>query len=140
MEQSAPNEVCILVLFVKDYIEILNILARRENQGKKMKQYLAEERLGSDGEVTKKFRAPGEKRPRRAGAVDKTRAPKRVRLETEVEHDSGGSHDSDFVMESSDSESSGSDDEIELLTNAEVCAIFSMQMTFLIVYLESSAR
>ncbi len=95
-----------------------------------MKQYLAEERLGSDGEVTKKFRPLGEKRPRKA-AGDKTRALKRVKHDAEVSNDSAsGSHDSDFAMGTSDDDSSESDDETEPLTNAEVCTKFYSRYLF----------
>ena len=106
--------------FWSSKITLIFLEARRENQGEKMKQYLAEERLGSDGEVTKKFRPMGEKRPRKA-AGDKTRALKRVKHDAEVSNDSAsGSHDSDFAMGTSDDESSESDGETEPLTNAEV--------------------
>ncbi len=66
MEPIPTNEVWI-ILAIENHIETLDLPVRRENQGEKMKQYLAEERLGSDGEVTKKFRPLGEKRAAQGG-------------------------------------------------------------------------
>ena len=85
-----------------------------------MAGYLAAEHLNSDGEpeVPKKSRSTGTRRTRR-------RVAKKARLEVEAEESEGGSHDCDFVSISSDSDSQSStsgsgDDELPVLTNAEV--------------------
>ena len=99
---------------------------QRGLKGAKMAGYLAAEHLNSDGEpeVPKKSRSTGMRRPRRKVA-------KKARLEVEAEESEGGSRDCDFVSISSDSQSSASgseDDELPVLTNAEVCKSCSLHL------------
>jgi len=79
-----------------------------------MGQYLAEERLDSDGEVSRKFHSTQMKHPR------KPKVPtKKARLETDPGDDASDSYDSNYTTDSMDSKSSS--DKTEPFTNAEVC-------------------
>jgi len=80
-----------------------------------MGQYLAEERLDSDGEVSCKFHST----KTRCCRKHKASSTKKARHETDPGNDTSSSYHSNYTMNSTDSKSSS--DEMEPLTNAEVC-------------------
>jgi hypothetical protein len=110
----------------------------RGAKGAKMAQYLAEEHLNLEGEPDKKTRsAVTVLRPMKKRLYKKKA---RLVIDQEDNLNADSSHDSNFIAESSDSNSSGNDTptDNEPLTNAEVSNVLFLCPRRILISLSSS--